>query len=152
MIEKNDSTKNRVKSLHESIVKMLLFASAMDNKTVPVNPSESCKCFTNSKTITLAKQEINLQFDHCGMTKVSFPTVYIATMYPDTLLWSSSNTPSNHSPFTVLEAEPPKMKEHKNCHLMLKLILTQRKQMTVNEIKLLNKLEVRTPLSFHDMS
>jgi hypothetical protein len=55
MIEKDGLTKNRVKNLHKSTMKMLLFASAMDNETVPVDLSESCKCFINSKTVTLAK-------------------------------------------------------------------------------------------------
>jgi hypothetical protein len=135
MIEKNGSTKNRVKHLHESTIKMLLFALAMDNETVPIDLSESCKCIINSKLVALAKQELNLQFENHGMTKVSFPMGYIANMYRGSLLWSSSNIPSNHSPFSFLEAEPLRMEEHKNCHLMFQLILTQGKEMTVDEIK-----------------
>jgi hypothetical protein len=72
-------------------------------------------------------------------------------MYLGTLLWSSSNTPSNYSPFSFLEAEPLSMEEHKNCHKKLQLILTQGKGMTVDEIKASNKQEVHTLMNFHDM-
>jgi hypothetical protein len=51
---------------------MLLFALAMGNETLPINLSESCKCFINSKTVALAKKELNNQFEHRKMTKVSF--------------------------------------------------------------------------------
>jgi hypothetical protein len=44
------------------------------------------------------------------------------------------------------------MKEHKNQHLMLKLILTQGKGMTVGKIMASNKQEVYTPINFHDMA
>jgi hypothetical protein len=37
MVEKDRSSKNRVKNLHESTTKKLLFASAMNNDTVPTN-------------------------------------------------------------------------------------------------------------------
>jgi hypothetical protein len=37
MVKKDRSTKNRVKNLHKSTIKMLLFASAMDNETVPID-------------------------------------------------------------------------------------------------------------------
>jgi hypothetical protein len=34
-------TKNRVKHLYKSTIKLLLFASAMDNESVPINLTES---------------------------------------------------------------------------------------------------------------
>ena len=58
MIEKSVEAKNRVK--HESAIKMLLFASAMDNETVPTDLTDACKRVINSKMVALAKQEINL--------------------------------------------------------------------------------------------
>jgi hypothetical protein len=71
MVKKDGSTKNRVKNLHESTIKMLLFALAMDNETVPIDLTDSCMQFINSKTSALAKQELNLQFKNCRMTKIS---------------------------------------------------------------------------------
>jgi hypothetical protein len=141
-----------VKNLHKSTIKMLLFASAMNNETAPINLSESLICFINSKTVALTKQELNHQVEHRRMTKVSFPMGYTANMYLNTLLWSSSDTPSNHPPFSFLEADPLQMEEDKNCHLMLQLILTQAKEMTLNEIKASNKQEVHAPMNFHDMA
>jgi len=61
MVNKSKGTKNRVKSLHESNIKMLLFALAMDNKTVPTELTESCKCIINSKMVALTEQELNLR-------------------------------------------------------------------------------------------
>ena len=74
MIEKSGKAKNRVKHLHESTIKMLLFASAMDNETVPTDLTDSCKCMINSKTVALAEQELNLQFKSRGLNMVSFLT------------------------------------------------------------------------------
>ncbi len=72
MLEKDSSTKIRVKNLHEFTINMLLFTSAMNNETVPIDLSESCKYFINSKTVEFAEQELTLQFENCGMTKVRF--------------------------------------------------------------------------------
>jgi hypothetical protein len=49
MIDKENSSKNCVKNLHEATIKMILFALAMDNKEVPDNVTNSCKRFMNSK-------------------------------------------------------------------------------------------------------
>jgi hypothetical protein len=73
-------------------------------------------------------------------------------MYLGTLIWSSSNTPHNYSPFSFSEADPLRMEELKNCHLMLQLILIQEKRMTVDETKASNKQEVHTHMNFHGMA
>jgi hypothetical protein len=73
-------------------------------------------------------------------------------MYNGILLWSSMDTPSNHSPFTFSEAKPIRMSEQMNPHLTLQLILTQGKGMTVDEIKAANKQEVNAPMSFNGMT
>jgi hypothetical protein len=96
MIQKDGSSKNRVKNLQESTIKMLLFALAMDNKMVPTNFTKSCKRFINSKTAALAEQELNLQFENCGMPEVTFSSAYTLNMYHGIFLWSSADTPSNH--------------------------------------------------------
>ena len=45
---------------------------------------------------------------------VSFLTGYTSNMYNGMLLWSSMDTPSNHSPFTFSKAEPIRMSEQMN--------------------------------------
>jgi hypothetical protein len=130
---------------------MILFASAMDDETVPTNPIESCKRFINSKTVALAEQELNFQFENWNMPDVSFPSGYTDNVYPGVFLWSSADTPSNHSPFSFSEAETIRMDEQKNHHLLFQLVLTQGKGMTVDEIKASNKQEVKAPTSVHDM-
>ena len=80
MVKKSE--KNRVKHLHESTIKMFLFASAMDNESVPTELTESCKRIINSKTVALAEQELNLQFESRGLDMVSFPTGYTSNASP----------------------------------------------------------------------
>jgi hypothetical protein len=126
--------------------------SAMDNETLPTDLTHSCKQFINSKTTALAEQELNLQFENCGMTKVSFMTGYTSNMYHGLFLWSSTDNPSNHLPFSFSEAEPIWMEEHKSCHLLLLLILTQGKGMTVDKIKASSKQEVHAPMNIYDMA
>jgi hypothetical protein len=152
MIEKSGKAKNRAKHLHESTIKMLLFASAISNETVPTDLTDSCKRVINSKMVALAEQEINPQFKSPGLNMVSFPTGYTLNMYNGVLLWSSMDTPSNHSAFMFREAEPIRMEEQMNRRLTLQLILTQGKGMTVNEIKAANKQEVHAPMTFTDMT
>ena len=152
MEEREVSTKNRVKNLHESTIKMILFASAMDNETVPTDLTESCKRFINSKTVALAEQELNLQFENRDMADVCFPPGFTSNAYLGVFLWSSADTPSNHSPFSFSEIEPIRMEEQKNRHLLLQLVLTQGKGMTVDEIKASNKQEVKAPTSVLDMT
>jgi hypothetical protein len=152
MVKTSGEKKNRVKNLHESTIKMLLFVSAIDNKTVPLDLTDSCKRVINSKTVALAKQELNLQFENSCLSKVSFLMGYTSNIYNGILLWLSTDTPSSHSPFTFNEAEPIRMDEQKNRHLTLQLILMQGKGMMVDEIKATNKQKVHALMNFQDMT
>jgi hypothetical protein len=106
----------------------------------------------NSKTVALAEQELNQQFKTRGMNEVSFTTGYTANMYAGSSLWSSGNTPSNHSPFAFSKVEPIMAAEHKNCHLTLQLVLTQGRGLMLDKIKALNKQEVSAPINFNEMN
>jgi hypothetical protein len=57
LIEKENSSKNCIKNFHESTVKMILFASAMDNEEVPTQllqpfyeQQSSCPCRTRTQS------------------------------------------------------------------------------------------------------
>ncbi len=151
IIDKENSSKNRVKNLHEATIKMILFASAMDNEEVPDNVTNSCKRFMNSKSVALVEQELNQQFKTRRMNEVSFTTGYMANMYAGSFLWSSGDTPSNHSPFAFSEVKPIKAAEHKNCQLTLQLVLTQSRGLMLHKIKASNKQEVSAPMNFNEM-
>ena len=152
MIEKEGLIKNRFKNLHESITKMNIFASAVDNEDTPDEPVESFKRIINSKTaVALVEQELNTQFESHGLNKVSFSQGYMANIYSGNMLWASSNTPSNHSPISFAEVEPLRADEQKNRHISLQLILTQGRGMTVEKIKASNKQEVHPPMNFHEL-
>jgi hypothetical protein len=71
-------------------------------------------------------------------------------MYHGFLLWSSADTPRNHSPFSFSEAKPIWMEEHNSHHLLLQLILSQGREMMVDKIKASSKQEVHAPMNFHD--
>jgi len=92
MIKKEGSNKNRFKNLHDSTIKMILFASAMDSKDYPDEPVDSLKRIINSKMVALAEQELNTQFESHGLSEVSFPQGYMAHLYSGNLLWSSSDS------------------------------------------------------------
>ena len=151
MIEKEGLSKNQFKNLHESSIQMILFASALDNDKIPDEPVDSLKRIINSKTVALAKQELNIQFETHGLNEVSFSPGYIANIYSGSLTWASSDTPSNHSPFSFAEVEPIQVAEQKSRHLTLQLILTQGRGMSVEEIKASNKQEVHPPMNFHEL-
>ncbi len=86
------------------------------------------------------------------MSEVTFSSGYTSNMYNGIFTWSSSDTPSNHSPFSFSEAEPICLDKHKNRHLTLQLILTQGRGMTVSKIKASNKQEVHAPMNLHKMA
>ena len=81
MIEKEGTSKNRFKHLRDSSIKKFLFASALDNKEIPDEPVDSCKRMINSKTVALAEQELNNQFESHGLNEVSFSPGYIANIH-----------------------------------------------------------------------
>ena len=101
--------------------------------------------------VALTEQELNNQFESHGLNEVSFLPGYIANVYTGSLIWASSNTPSNHSPFSFAKVEPIRVAKQKNCHLTLQLILTQGRGMPVKEIKASNKQEVHPPMNFHEL-
>jgi hypothetical protein len=86
---------------------------------MPAELVDSCRQVINNQTVALAEQELNIQFVNRGLSNVSFPTGYTANMYNGILLWSGSDRPNNHSPFTFNEAKPIKMDKEKNHHLTL---------------------------------
>ena len=85
---------------------MILFASALGNNEIPDKPVDSLKHIINCKTMALAKQELNNQFKTHGLNEVSFLPGYITNIYSGSLIWASSDTPSNHSPFSFAEVKP----------------------------------------------
>ena len=150
MIVKEGTSKNRFKLLHDSSIKMFLFASTFDNEEIPDKPVDSCKRIINSKTVALAEQELNNQFESHGLNEVSFLPDYIVNVYTGSLIWASSDTPSNHSPFSFAKVELIGAAEQKNHHLTLQLILTQGRGMLVEEIKASNKHEFHPPMNFNE--
>jgi hypothetical protein len=59
---------------------MILFASALDNEEIPDKSIDSCMRVINSKTVVLAKQELNNLFESHGLNEVSYLPGYIANV------------------------------------------------------------------------
>jgi hypothetical protein len=134
MIEKEGTSKNRFKHLHDSSIKMFLFASALDNEEIPDKPVDYCKRIINSKTVALAEQELNNQFESHGLNEVSFSPGYIVNVYVGSLLWASSDTPSI-TPLSLLpksnRSQTDPSRRTKESPPTLQLILTQGRGMSV---------------------
>ena len=58
-IEKDSKKKDRLRKLHSSVFKLILFASAEDANTVPPDVTDACNRFINSETEGLADLELN---------------------------------------------------------------------------------------------
>jgi hypothetical protein len=80
-IEKDDKKKDRLKQLHPSISKFLLFASAKDSHTVPSDVTKACKRFINSETKGLADLELNIQFQERNFHNVAFSSGFTQAIY-----------------------------------------------------------------------
>ena len=117
----------------------------------PHRPNQILQALYQQQMVVLAEQELNLQFENRNMPDVIFPSGYTTNVYLGVFIWSSADMPSNHSPLSFSEVEPIRMDEQKNHHLLLQLVLTQCKGMTVDEIKASNKQEVKAPTSVHGM-
>ena len=85
---------------------MILFAPALGSDKIPNKPVDYCKCNIKSKKVALAEQELNNQFESHGLNEVSFSPGCIANVYAGSLIWASSDTPSNYSPFFFAKVEP----------------------------------------------
>ena len=140
--------KDRLKKLHPSVSKFLLFASAKDSHTVPSDVTEACKRFINSETEGLADLELNIQFQERNFHDVNFSSGFTQAIYNGRFRWSDQNSPSNFSPFSMFEVDPIQASEQQNHYFILHIILTQGKIRTIDEIKSSNKQIVKAP-SFH---
>ena len=123
-IEKDEKKKNRLKKLHPSVLKLILFASAEDPSSVPLNVTDSCKRFINSDTEGLADLELITQFKNRNLHNVAFSAGLTQALYNGRFQWSDPSTPSNFSPFSMFEAEPIQLAEQQNRHFILHVILT----------------------------
>ncbi len=84
-----------------------------DNKMVLTRPVKLYNHFMNFKTLALAEQELSNQIESQGMGKVCFSPGYMASTYLGIFLWSSNDTTSNHSSFSLSKLEPIRASEQK---------------------------------------
>ena len=147
-MEKDAKKKNRLKKLHPSVLKLLLFASAEDANTVPPEVSDTCERFINSETEGLADLELNSQFKSQNLPDVAFSVGFTQALYKGRFQWSDPSAPSNFSPFSMFKEEPIQAAEQQSRHYMLHLVQTQGKGRTLEEIKVSSKQIVKAPTTY----
>ena len=126
-IDRDDKKKGRLKKLHPSLSKLLLFASAEDANTVPPDVTVACKRFINSETEGLVDIELNTQFQERTLHDVAFSVGFTQALYNGRFRWSDQSTPSNFSPFSMFEVDPIQSAEQQNRHFILHIILPKEK-------------------------
>jgi hypothetical protein len=150
-IEKEEKKKDRLKKLHPSVMKFLLFASVENANIVPTDINEGCKCFINAESEGLADQELNIQFQTRNLPDVAFSMGFTQALYGGRFRWADQSTPSEFSPFLMYEVEPIQAAEQQNRHFVLHIILTQGKGRTLDEIKSSSKQIVKAPTTYLEM-
>jgi hypothetical protein len=71
----------------------------------------------------------------------------VVSLYTGDILWSSANSPSNLSPFTVFELDPLSSAQGNRC-VQLHLLSKNTKGKSLEDIKALQKQEVKVPEMF----
>ena len=80
-IETVEKKKNRLKKLHPSVLKLILFTSAKDPSRVPSYVTASCERFINSEKKGLADLELNTQFKESNLHDVDFSVGFTQALY-----------------------------------------------------------------------
>jgi hypothetical protein len=72
--EKEMKKKDHFVKFHPSSKQMILFASASDPFSTPIEPKETCKRFINTTTHGVAEQELSMQLKGLRLSEMAFTT------------------------------------------------------------------------------
>jgi hypothetical protein len=107
---------------------------------------------TTNGTVTSGAVDVDFtQFKNKNLHNVAFSAGLTQALYNGRFLWLDPSTPSNFSPFSMIEAKPIQLAEQQNCHFILHLILTQGKGCTLDKIKASNKQIVKALTTYIKM-
>jgi len=148
-LETEDKKEDRLKKFHDSIKQLFLFASADDADSVPDDIPDSYERFFNAENAVNAKQELTLQFGNMGMHDATFAPTFIASLYLGKFAWTKNFTPSNFSPFMIIEAEPSMAENQRPRRLILHLEDMDGK--SSEEMLTTGKQSVKAPTTYHEM-
>jgi hypothetical protein len=130
---------------------MILFASASDPFSTPIEPKETCKRFINATTHGVTKQELSMQLKGLRLSKMAFTTGLTLNLYSVKFLYAVSNNPSNFSCFLIYEGNHLDKQNYQDQQLILHLIKTKGKGQSIKDIKDLNKQKIKAPTTYIEM-
>jgi hypothetical protein len=149
--EKETQKKDRFAKLHPSTKQMILFASASDEENVPEELEDTCERFMNATTHGVAEQELSMQLKEQGLGEMAYATGLSLNLYSGRFLYAVRDNPSNLSCFSIHEGTHLDEEEQQDRQLILHLIETKGKGQSIEEIKSLNKQQVKVPTTYTEM-
>ena len=145
--DKEAKQKNKYEKWHETSRHLVL--NAASNKAAKFIPPSYLRII-NSKTVGMADRELQSQMRILGHNNAGFAHGLAVSLYNGDILWSSANSPSNLSPFTVFELEPLSSAQGDHC-LQLHLLVNNMEGKSLEDIKASQKQEVKVPEMFKEL-
>ncbi len=101
----------------------------------------------------VAEQDLNIQFKTMGLGNVVYATGLTLNLYSDKFLYAVHNNPSNFLCFSCQKSTHLDEEDKQNCQLILHLIKTKGKGkgQLIEEIKALNKQQIKAPTTYLNM-
>ena len=149
--EREDKKKDKTLDLHPSTIHMLKMAGSEDGETPLLNIVPSASRFFNCKTVGLADQELNAQFQALEIYDAGFTPGLTQSLWHGALLWHNDIVPRNLSPFTIFPLAPNDM-EQGGRFLFLHIGEKSGKAKTLDEIRGATKQFIKAPTTYHEFT
>jgi hypothetical protein len=149
--EKETQKKDCFVKLHPSTKQLILFASASNKDSVLDELEDTCESFMNATTHGIAKQDLSMQLREQGLGEMTYATGLSLNLYSRRFMYATRNNPSNFSCFSFHRGTHLDEEEHQDMQLILHLIKTKGKGQSIEEIKSLNKQQVKVPTTYAEM-
>jgi hypothetical protein len=149
--EKETQKKDRFVKFHPSTKQLILFASASDKESVPKELEDTCERFMNATTHGVAKQELSMQLREQGLGKMAYATGLSLNLYSGRFMYAVQDNPSNFSCFSIYNGTHLDKEEQQDRQLILHLIKMKGKGQSIDEIKSLNKQQVKVQTTYNEM-
>ncbi len=148
--DKEAKKKNKYEKWHEMSHRLVLNVASEDaDEAADFIPSSYLRII-NSETAGMADRELQSQMRILGHEDAGFAHGLATSLYNGDILWSSPNSPSNLSPFTVYELDPLSSAQNECC-VQLHLLSKNTEGKSLKEIKASQKQEVKVPEMFEEL-
>jgi hypothetical protein len=148
--DKEAKKKNKYEKWHDTSRRLVLNAASEDADEAADSIPSSYLRIINSETAGMADRELQSQMRILGHEDAGFAHGLAASLYNGDILWSSPNSPSNLSPFTVFELDPLSSAQNERC-VQLHLLSKNTEGKSLEEIKASQKQEVKVPETFEEL-